>query len=171
MENNPIRDMIQAMDKVSSRPDDQRVMICAMWELLTDIVDGSETEIEGLNIHTEDDFRTVLEQVRETPKDLDLYGYDANVDPAIELRWLYHLADMIDLVFDLYGGNCDIDPKSLTVDSEHMDMDELDEYEYEMTVIPDPDDYTVHENGWVIPETKTLKFHVENDVVTLEGIS
>ena len=169
MDNNPIRDMIQAMERISSKPDDQRIMICSLWELLTDIVDGSETEIEGLNTHTEADFRTVLEEVKEDPEMKDSYGYDPNVDPAVELRWLYHLADMIDILYDLHGGRCDIDPDNLTIDSEHTDIDELDDYEYSITVIPDPDTYTVGEHGSIINTYVTHTFHVEDNHVTLKG--
>jgi hypothetical protein len=173
MENNPMREMVEAIERVrQERPDEVRLLIGSTWNLLMDIVDASEAEIDSLNTHSEDDYRELIraldgeqsEEAKQAYRDLMMDG-DVD-DPDKALRYMRHVADMIDILYDLYGGECDIDPHHSMPD----EPDDLDDYRVEWTVTPDPDSYTVDPvHGSCIFETKTHTFHVQADVVTLEA--
>jgi hypothetical protein len=171
MENNPMRDMVEAIERVrKDRPEEVRLLIGSTWNLLMDIVDGSEAEIESLNTHSEDDYRELIKALdgektelsKQAFRDL-MMGGDVD-DPDKALRYMRHVADMIDILYDMYGGRCDIDPHHSLPD----EPDDLDEYSVTWEVTPDPDTYTVDEIGLCRYETKIHTFHVSNDVVTLE---
>jgi hypothetical protein len=170
MKNNPIREMVEAIERVAvDYPQEKPLMIGSTWNLLTDIVDGSEAEIDGLNTHSENDYRQIITQIHNEADPIeaqalrDLY-MDGDVDdPDKALRYLRHVADMIDILYDMYGGRCDIDPHHSMPD----EPDDLDEYTVVWTVTPDPDTYTVGEHGICVYDNRTHTFHVKDDVVTL----
>lgn len=170
MENNPIRDMIRDMEIVArDHPDEYPLMIGSTWNLLTDIVDASETEIDGLNTHSEEDYRMLIQQIHDAPENerqelFDMYtdwGPEP-IDVEHELRWLRHLASMIDILHDLHGGQCDLQIK-LMADA----PDDLDDYDYVWQVIPDTEDYTAEPPLHLIRynNPRTYTFHVHNDTI------
>lgn len=165
MNNNPIREMVEAIERVRvDHPDEMPLMIGVTWSTLNDVVDASESEIDGLNVVEEDDYRAVIQQVAEdeNPYDLRETLMDMTVDdPDKSLRFLRHVADMIDILYDAHGGRCDVNIHDMP-----DEPDDLNDYVYVWTVTPDPDTYTVDDRGMCVYENVTHTFHVSNDVVT-----
>lgn len=165
MEHNPIREMVKAIERVRvDYPEEMTLMIGVSWNMLNDIVDASESEIDGLNTVEEEDYRNVIKQVAEdeNPFELREMLMDMTVDdPEKALRFMRHVADMIDILYDAHGGRCDLNIKNIP-----DEPDDLDDYQYVWTVTPDPDTYTVDEHGMCVYDDVTHTFHIHNDVVT-----
>lgn len=165
MIHNPIRETVEAIERVRvDHPDEIVLMIGVTWNYLNDIVDASESEIDGLNAASENDLREIIESVHNDPDPDDLREtlMDMTVDdPDRALRFLRHMADMIDILYDAHGGRCDVNIHSMP-----DEPDDLDNYDYVWTVTPDPDTYTVDARGMCVYEDVTHTFHVVDDVVT-----
>ena len=166
MQNNPMRTTVEAIERVSLEfPYERALMVAGAWDMFQDIIDADESTIDGLNSTDEEGFRQLIQAAKETP-DLREYLNEAGVDDVSKaLRWMRHLADMIDILHDLYGGECDLDIKWM-----EDEPDDLESYDYVWTVTPDPETYTTDEHGMCLYERKVNTFHVEADVVLHIGV-